>query len=282
MALFGEKYGDRVRVVIAGLQHGAVRRHARPRHRRHRPFVITEEGGVAAGVRRIEASPAPGFRRGRWQRSCTGRCDARGGSGGGEAPAGRLTSSRYLRPNPRAIPGCLRAAGCKCGPCVRPDLLVARRRGSARRVGPPPRRPRRDDHLHGARLVGRARHHASRLSARASEFDEVIEEQATAQGVAPELVRAVIQVESAFDARAVSSKGAMGLMQLMPATARELGAYRTPSIPRRISAAESPTSGSSWIATTATSSWHWPPTTPDRAAWPSTARCRPTARRRPM
>jgi soluble lytic murein transglycosylase-like protein len=60
-------------------------------------------------------------------------------------------------------------------------------------------------------------------SARASEFDEVIEEQATAQGVAPELVRAVIQVESAFDARAVSSKGAMGLMQLMPATARELG-----------------------------------------------------------
>lgn len=59
--------------------------------------------------------------------------------------------------------------------------------------------------------------------ARPSEFDEVIEEEATAQGVAPELVRAVIQVESAFNTHAVSSKGAMGLMQLMPATARELG-----------------------------------------------------------
>jgi len=54
-------------------------------------------------------------------------------------------------------------------------------------------------------------------------IDDVIEEEAAAQGVSPELVRAVIQVESAFDPHAVSSKGAMGLMQLMPATARELG-----------------------------------------------------------
>lgn len=58
---------------------------------------------------------------------------------------------------------------------------------------------------------------------RPAALDEVIEEQATAQGVSPDLVRAVIQVESAFDPNAVSSKGAMGLMQLMPATARELG-----------------------------------------------------------
>lgn len=54
-------------------------------------------------------------------------------------------------------------------------------------------------------------------------YDALIEEHATAQGVRPELVRAVIQVESGFNARARSNKGAMGLMQLMPATASELG-----------------------------------------------------------
>jgi soluble lytic murein transglycosylase-like protein len=58
---------------------------------------------------------------------------------------------------------------------------------------------------------------------RSAQFDPLIDEHATAQGVDPDLVRAVIQVESAFNPRAVSPKGAMGLMQLMPATAVELG-----------------------------------------------------------
>lgn len=54
-------------------------------------------------------------------------------------------------------------------------------------------------------------------------YDELIDRHATTHGVRPELVRAVIQVESGFNARARSHKGAMGLMQLMPATAAELG-----------------------------------------------------------
>jgi soluble lytic murein transglycosylase-like protein len=42
-------------------------------------------------------------------------------------------------------------------------------------------------------------------------------------GVSPALVRAIIQIESAWQPGVVSSKGAMGLMQLMPATAQHFG-----------------------------------------------------------
>jgi soluble lytic murein transglycosylase-like protein len=60
-------------------------------------------------------------------------------------------------------------------------------------------------------------------SANAGRFESIVQQHATMQALRPELVRAVIQVESGYNPRATSPKGAMGLMQLMPETARDLG-----------------------------------------------------------
>jgi hypothetical protein len=55
------------------------------------------------------------------------------------------------------------------------------------------------------------------------DLERLAAEAAIRHGLDPALVRAVVAVESGFQAQAVSPKGAQGLMQLMPATARELG-----------------------------------------------------------
>jgi soluble lytic murein transglycosylase-like protein len=54
-------------------------------------------------------------------------------------------------------------------------------------------------------------------------YDELIDEAATLHGVDPDLVHAVIETESGFNALAESPAGAQGLMQLMPALQAELG-----------------------------------------------------------
>lgn len=54
-------------------------------------------------------------------------------------------------------------------------------------------------------------------------MDRIIDRSSEKHGVNADLIRAVIRAESDFDPRATSPKGAMGLMQLMPETARDLG-----------------------------------------------------------
>lgn len=57
----------------------------------------------------------------------------------------------------------------------------------------------------------------------AGEMSPSIERHARAKGLDPELVHAVIKAESAYQSAAVSPKGAVGLMQVMPATGRRFG-----------------------------------------------------------
>lgn len=64
------------------------------------------------------------------------------------------------------------------------------------------------------------------LGAPRSPYGQIIYDIAVRHSINPQLVAALIHVESAFNPRAVSRKGAYGLMQLLPETARRFGVNR--------------------------------------------------------
>jgi soluble lytic murein transglycosylase-like protein len=66
-------------------------------------------------------------------------------------------------------------------------------------------------------------HYNEMLLARAAQYDAIIEGAAANAAVEANLLRAVIVVESGFNSRALSRRGAVGLMQVMPATASRFG-----------------------------------------------------------
>lgn len=73
------------------------------------------------------------------------------------------------------------------------------------------------------RMAGSLEPAVGRHKGVAGEMSSTIERHARAKGLDPELVHAVIRAESAYRPAAVSPKGAVGLMQVMPATGRRFG-----------------------------------------------------------
>ena len=79
---------------------------------------------------------------------------------------------------------------------------------------------------------------AGNASFSSPEINDLVEQTASRHQIDPQLVHAIIKVESKYDPKAVSRKGAMGLMQLIPETAQRFG-VETLSIPKRTSKAGS-------------------------------------------
>ena len=86
------------------------------------------------------------------------------------------------------------------------------------------------DHVQGGAQVGYVVPQATSFrttrpvdESRSAQYDDIIRDSARQHSVRTDLVRAVVQVESGYNPFATSPKGALGLMQLMPATIQQFG-----------------------------------------------------------
>jgi soluble lytic murein transglycosylase-like protein len=82
-----------------------------------------------------------------------------------------------------------------------------------------------ESHLEDSKGLAATTHADSRIKREMSvdEINSLAEKIAVREGVSPTLVKKIIKAESDYDVDAVSAKGAMGLMQLMPSSAEEFG-----------------------------------------------------------
>ncbi|AGA90716.1 soluble lytic murein transglycosylase-like protein [Thioflavicoccus mobilis 8321] len=104
-------------------------------------------------------------------------------------------------------------------PVVRKDLNLAWQRPTKSLTDENQRAQRRVLAYNRVISSGKARRKES-FAGRRADYDEAIRSVALRYRLAPALLHAVIRAESAYDAGAVSQAGAIGLMQLIPATAK--------------------------------------------------------------
>jgi len=106
---------------------------------------------------------------------------------------------------------------------VRPDLRTGKLVRSMVVVSKPVNEQRVQEAVVRPRVINAAEPAAAPLPAASTGIDEAVERIATEHSLPPQLIHSVIKVESNYNPHAVSNKGAQGLMQLIPETARRFG-----------------------------------------------------------
>jgi soluble lytic murein transglycosylase-like protein len=106
---------------------------------------------------------------------------------------------------------------------VRADARTGRLVRSVVVVSKPVAEKRVEETVVPAQVVPSAQQTAKAEDAASAVFPDVVAKIAAQQSLPPELIDSVIKVESNYNPYAVSPKGALGLMQLIPATARRFG-----------------------------------------------------------